>query len=387
MHINPLISYASFHRIHVGGDLTRVRSDQILVQFDTESQTLPPLNALTKYMSTMSTHGKANQLGLRRRCDRWAVVEPGLIKRPVLEIDDQSMIIRIEECGMVKTITRRPCSRDQTNGNSSVYSPHESGSMSTTHPPIVWHDGGEGEEIEETVVVQDTQQSARLLLYKKIPTAKVVVVHPHLHGTGPSKSPQPAVADNSSKLRGDRDYPTPLQHSSSQSAHHFPSSSAGGGMRDVAAAYVQKALVQSGVDRDLLSSSQRAEITKTSTLTERSERPGYRGSFAQKQHQVQRSFSGLPRPDSAQGGQGTSELEHADYPSMLAKFKLLTSLQLDCTRTDTDASLDQEEGGNDRHGDSPVASGITPHPSNHVTYYDINGHAHTILGNHSPLLL
>ena len=111
--------------------MSRVRSDQILVQFDTESQTLPPLNALTKYMSTMSTHGKANELGLRRRCDRWAVVEPGLIKTPVLEIDDQSLVIRIEECGMVKTISRRPRSRDPFHGNSSVYSPHESGSVST----------------------------------------------------------------------------------------------------------------------------------------------------------------------------------------------------------------------------------------------------------------
>ena len=136
MNTNPLISYAPLHRIQVGGDLSRVRSDQIVVQFDTESQALPPLNALTKYMSTMSTHGKANDLGLRRRCDRWAVVEPGLIKMPLLECDDRSLVIRIEECGMVKTISRHSRSRDQSIDNynsnsSSVYSPHQSGSMST----------------------------------------------------------------------------------------------------------------------------------------------------------------------------------------------------------------------------------------------------------------
>ena len=190
------------------------------------------------------------------------------------------------------------------------------------------------------------------------------------------KSTHPAGADHSSPTTARRDYPTPL--------HHFPSSSsAGGGVRDVAAAYVQKALVQSGVDRDLLSSSQRAEITKSSVLTERSLRPD-RGSFMQKQHQIQQRLSstGLPRPESAH----SDHQEHTDYNSIFSKLKLLTTLQLECLRNDTDIGFNRQGGDNDRNGDSPVASGITPHPSNHVTYYDMNGHAHTMLGNNSILI-
>ena len=225
--------------------------------------------------------------------------------------------------------------------------------------------------------------------------------HPH-HGAGTHRHP-PAATDHSSNQNVGRDYPTPLHHSSSRSSrfsdHHLSSSAAGGSgeMKDIVTAYVQKALVQSGVDRELLTTSQRAEMTKTSLMTERSaERPPYRGSFVQKQHQHQRSLSisgishvdsaGLPRADSARGGQGVNDHDHINFPHMLTNFKLLTNLHLEGTRTDTDVSLDvdrQKGGANDRNGDSPVASGITPHPSNHVTYYDINGHAHTILGNNT----
>jgi hypothetical protein len=68
-------------------------------------------------MGFLATHGMAAEFGLRRRCDRWGVLEKGLVKATAPVLVENSLVIKMEEY-MVKKIEiseKPPPSRDSRN--------------------------------------------------------------------------------------------------------------------------------------------------------------------------------------------------------------------------------------------------------------------------------
>lgn len=95
-------------------------ADELLIQFETDSQVLPPHKVLNKYMNHLATHGKASELGLRRRCDRWGVVEVGLVEAEVPVQIDHSMAVRMEEYTVKKIEVNQEAEEDMNNTSGKV---------------------------------------------------------------------------------------------------------------------------------------------------------------------------------------------------------------------------------------------------------------------------
>ena len=53
----------------------KLTAQEIVIKFPTQSQQLPAESALTKYMLRQATHGNPQKWGLRKRGDRWCVLE------------------------------------------------------------------------------------------------------------------------------------------------------------------------------------------------------------------------------------------------------------------------------------------------------------------------
>jgi hypothetical protein len=53
----------------------RITKDELLVQFPTLTQVLPAMGAVQKYMAHLIAHGEAMKIGLKKRGDRWGVLE------------------------------------------------------------------------------------------------------------------------------------------------------------------------------------------------------------------------------------------------------------------------------------------------------------------------
>ena len=53
----------------------KLTNEEIVIKFPTVSQTLPPENALQKYMKRQAAHGDPQSWGLRKRGDRWGTIE------------------------------------------------------------------------------------------------------------------------------------------------------------------------------------------------------------------------------------------------------------------------------------------------------------------------
>jgi hypothetical protein len=69
-----ILEPVSTKRFSPGAIASTEGADELLIQFETESQALPPFGVLNKYMNHLATHGKGSELGLRRRCDRCVYV-------------------------------------------------------------------------------------------------------------------------------------------------------------------------------------------------------------------------------------------------------------------------------------------------------------------------
>ena len=53
----------------------KLTEQEIVIKFPTQSQSLPPESALQKYMTRLCSHGNPSKWGLRKRGDRWCVLE------------------------------------------------------------------------------------------------------------------------------------------------------------------------------------------------------------------------------------------------------------------------------------------------------------------------
>ena len=52
----------------------------------------------------MATHGRASEFGLLRRCDRWGVLEKGLVQAEIPRVSTDKILIKIEEYSVKKVV-------------------------------------------------------------------------------------------------------------------------------------------------------------------------------------------------------------------------------------------------------------------------------------------
>ena len=61
----------------------------------------------SRYMVHMATHGRASEFGLLRRCDRWGVLEKGLVQAEIPRVSTDKILIKIEEYSVKKVETSK----------------------------------------------------------------------------------------------------------------------------------------------------------------------------------------------------------------------------------------------------------------------------------------